>query len=56
MRELTKKEVQKVNGGLSARDGGMLIIGISSLTPVLAMFGYPIGFSLLAVDYMFSDK
>ena len=22
----------------------MLIIGISSLTPVLAMFGYPIGF------------
>jgi lactobin A/cerein 7B family class IIb bacteriocin len=50
MRELTKEEMQLVNGGrLSWQAGGAIVLGLSIVSPVTFAFGFPIGMSMLAV-------
>ena len=50
MRELTKEEMQQVNGGrLSWQGGGSIVLGLSIVSPVTFAFGFPIGMAMLAV-------
>lgn len=50
MRELTTREVEVVNGGLSWGEGAGIVFSLSLYSPVTAAFGLPIGAAMVIMD------
>ena len=51
MRELTKEEMQQVNGaGLDWRTGASMVLTLSMWSPATVVFGVPIALSMYAVS------
>ena len=51
MRELTKEEMQQVNGGgLDWRTGASMVLTLSVWSPVTVVFGVPIALSMYAIS------